>query len=201
MRSHDKKSPRVTVVACGVFKPALKVLESRLRVPRLKLKFLPSSLHLQPAKLQEEFISALNEAESKRGDVVCLYGDCFAGIKDCCIERRACKVPGTHCYEMLLGTERFRKLIDEHAGTYFLEGDLIRDFEKCCAIPLELHDEVIRKMLFKHYKRLVYVRQPVDGDLVARAERLARFLELTLQVEDADYSHLERELCKIVKPK
>ena len=200
MKSHQNRGPRVTVVACGVFKPALKALRARLRVPRLKLKFLPSSLHLQPARLQEALITTLDTARLRRGHVVCLYGDCFAGLEDYCKEQRVNKVPGTHCYEMLLGTERFRKLIDEHAGTYFLEADLIRHFKRCCAIPLELNDEEIRKMLFQHYKRLVYIRQPVDGKLVARAERLARFLELSLQVEDADYSHLERELSRIIYP-
>jgi hypothetical protein len=99
---------------------------------------------------------------------------------------------------MLLGTERFRQLIEEIAGTYFLERDLILHFQEYCLVPLELHDEEMRKSCFENYKRLLYVRQPSDPDLVSRAGELAKFLDLSLDVSDADYSHLERKLIELL---
>jgi hypothetical protein len=56
----------------------------------------------------------------------------------------------------------------------------------------------VRKYLFQHYRRLVYVRQHSDPDLVPKATDLARFLELSLEVRDADYSHLARELIRLI---
>lgn len=108
------------------------------------------------------------------------------------------KVPGVHCYEMLLGRERFRRIMNESAGTYFLEHDLIEDFENLCLRPLELYDDEMREYFFQHYERVVYVKQPLDGNLVVRANELAAFLDLTLEVEDADYSLLERELARLI---
>ena len=65
--------------------------------------------------------------------------------------------------------------------------------------PLELHDLEMRKCCFEHYRRLLYVRQPSDPNLVPKAGQLAEFLELSLQVEDADYSFLEQELVRLIE--
>jgi len=104
------------------------------------------------------------------------------------------KVPGPNCWEILLGSERFGQLIEETAGTYFLEKDLILNFEENCIEPLELYDEEMRNYCFGNYRKLLYVRQPSDPDLMSQANRLAEFLELSLEIMDADYSHLERRL-------
>jgi hypothetical protein len=99
---------------------------------------------------------------------------------------------------MLLGAERFRQLIEETAGTYFLEKDLILNFEEYCMVPLELHDEEMRKYCFAHYRRLLYVRQPSDPDLASKAGELAEFLGLSLGTRDADYSHLKRKIIELL---
>jgi hypothetical protein len=56
----------------------------------------------------------------------------------------------------------------------------------------------MRKRCFERYQRLLYVRQPSDPDLVPQASKLAKFLELSLDVSDADYSHLERKLTELI---
>ena len=108
------------------------------------------------------------------------------------------KVPGHYCYEMLLGSERFRQLIQEMAGTYFAEKDLILNFEEYCVRPLELRDEEMRRHCFGQYQRLLYIRQPSDPNLVPQAGEVAEFLELPLEIKDADYSHLEKELIELL---
>ncbi len=135
----------------------------------------------------------------KRGErVVCLYGDCFPNISEECRKRGTEKIRGCHCYELLLGRERFRRIMDETAGTYFLERDLLVDFEKCCLQPLELYDDEMRRFFFHHYQRLIYVRQPLDEDLMEKAVGLANFLELALEVREADYAALESEILSLL---
>jgi hypothetical protein len=95
---------------------------------------------------------------------------------------------------MLLGAERYRGLMEERAGTYFMEQELVVNFEEYCLVPLELHDDEMRDTFFGPYERLVYVRQPSDPDLVDAATGWAEFLGMTLTVEEADYSHLEGRL-------
>jgi hypothetical protein len=101
---------------------------------------------------------------------------------------------GFHCFEMLLGSEQYENVINEMPGTYFLERDLILNFEEYCLEPLELHDEEMRKSFFEHYERIVYLRQPSDPDLLSKANELATFLQLSLEIRDADYSHLKKIL-------
>ena len=194
--------PKITgnitrIIACAVFKPALEYLQVEDSYPDLRLTYLPSNLHLRPQKLKNRLLEAITAAQERNERVICLYGECFPDIDDFCEQHRAVKVPGHYCYEMLLGTERFQRLIEEMAGTYFLEKDLILHFEEYCVKPLELDDEEMRKHCFEHYRRLLYVRQPSDPNLVTKAGQLAEFLELSLDISDADYSHLERKLLEL----
>ena len=186
------------IFACEVFRPALNYLKLKERYPNLRITYLPGGLHLKPPKLRECLLREFRKAQRRGDQTICLYGDCFPGIEDFCKQYGIMKVPGFSCHEMLLGSERFKKLIDEVTGTYFIEEGLITNFEHYCMEPLELEDEEMRRQCFQHYKRLLYVRQPSDPDLLSKANELAQFLGLSLEVDDADYSLLEEELIKLL---
>ncbi len=195
----SNKIQKITrIIACGVFKPAIEYLQLERRYPNLRLTYLPSKLHLKPQELKRLLLREITGAKKRNERIICLYGECFPDISDFCEQHGILKVPGAYCYEMLLGTERFKQLIDETAGTYFLEEDLIINFEEYCMRPLELEDEEMRKQCFEHYKRLLYVRQPSDPDLLTTAGELAKFLEVSLEIRDADYSHLEKSLIELL---
>ena len=194
------KAGKVTrMVACGVFKPLLEYLQLEKRYPNLRLTYLPSKLHLKPQELEERLLRETNKAKKRNERIICLYGECFPDIDDFCQRHGIIKVPGFYCYEMLLGGERFEQLIEEIAGTYFLEEDLIINFAEYCMRPLELQDEEMRKQCFEHYKRLLYIRQPSDPGLEPKAGELAKFLGLDLEIQDADYSYLERKLTELIE--
>ena len=195
----SKNTVNITrIITCEVFKTALEYLQMEKRYPNLRLTYLPSQLHLRPQELKNRLLKEIASAHKRNERVICLYANCFPDIDGFCQEQGVIKVPGHYCYEMLLGSERFKRLIDEIAGTYFIEIDLIIHFEEYCAEPLELHDEEMRKFCFEHYHRLIYIRQPSDPYLVPRASELADFLELSLEIQDADYSHLEKRLIELL---
>ena len=187
------------IIACVVFKPAVEHLQLENRYPNLRLTYLPSNLHLRPQELKNRLLKEIAAAKKRNERVICLYGACFPGIDDFCEQHGAIRVPGHYCYEMLLGSERFRQLIGEMAGTYFAERDLILNFEEYCVKPLELHDEEMREYCFRQYRRLLYVHQPSDPDLVLQAGEMAEFLDLSLAISDADYSHLEKNLIELLQ--
>jgi hypothetical protein len=189
----------IRLIACGVFKPALDNLEIKKRYPHVGVTFLPSNLHVRPGQLEKSLFREIAAAQRRHEKVVCLYGDCFPDIDHFCRRHGVLKLRALYCYETFLGSERFRRILEEAAGTYFLERDLILNFEEYCVEPLELHDEEVRKCYFEHYQKLLYVRQPSDPDLVPRAIELARFLELPLEIRDADYSHLNKELHTLIE--
>jgi len=200
MAQTDKTGIITRIIACGVFKPAIEYLKLEERYPNLRLTYLPSKLHLKPLELKERLLQEVDIAQRRGERVICLYGECFPEIDDFCKQHGIMKVPGSYCYEMLLGSERFRHLMDEIAGTYFLEEGLIINFEEYCMRPLELRDEEMRRQCFEHYKRLLYVWQPSDPDLIPKASELAQFLGLSLEIQEADYSHLEKSLIELIEP-
>jgi hypothetical protein len=193
------KTRKITrIIACEVFKPALEHLRLVKRYPDLRVTYLPPVLHTRPQKLRKYLLRKIATSREKDEFIICLYGECIPDISDFCQYNKVKKVPGHSCYEILLGTERFRRFTDETAGTYFREKDLLLNFRKYCIEPLELHDKEMREYYFKHYKKLLYIRQPTDPDLRLQACQLADFLKLSLVISDADYSHLEKALIKLL---
>jgi len=189
------------LIACGAFRPALETLKLEERYCNLRLTFLPSSLHVWPDKLKRHLSREVRKAQRNNERVICLYGECFPGIDEFCERRGIVRTPVLYCYEMLLGSEQFHRIMDETAGTFFLERELIVNFDECCLEPLELYDEEMRKSYFKHYKRVLYVRQPSDLDVVPRARELAQFLNLSLEIRDADYLYFEEKLTSLIEGK
>ena len=190
---------RITrIIACDVFRAALDYLKLEDRYTNLRITYLPGRLHLKPSELKKCLMLEIRKAQRRGEQIICLYGDCFPEIGNFCKRHGITKVPGNSCYEFFLGSERFKKLLDDVTGTYFIEEGLITNFEEYCTKPLELNDEEMRRQCFQHYKRLLYVRQPLDPELLSKASELAQFLGLYLEVSDADYSCLEEELIKLL---
>jgi hypothetical protein len=79
------------------------------------------------------------------------------------------KVLGNYCYEMILGAELFQQLIENTAGTYLLKKELILNFKEYCINPVDLYDQEMRKYCFEYCRRLLYVRQPEDPELISQA--------------------------------
>ena len=202
MNKGDTDAAQTTcLIACGVFGPVLDTLRLERRYHNLRLTFLPSNLHLWPDKLKRRLSQEVRNAQRKNERIICLYGECFPDIDEFCERRGITRMPGLYCYEMLLGSEQFHSILEETAGTYFLERELIVNFHEYCVEPLELFDEEMRRSYFKHYQRLLYVRQPSDPDLVPRARELAQFLQLPLEIRDAEYLNFQRELVELIEGK
>ena len=179
------------VIACGVFRPALEHLEPENRYPHVHLTFLPSNMHLRPQKLEINLRKEIITAKGRNEKVVCLYGNCLPDMVGFCHHLGVVKVLGLHCFQMLLGGVRYQHIIEEIPGTYFLDSHLILNFEAYCAEPLELYDKEIKRLVFEHYERVLYVRQPRDPDLVSRAAEVAEFLQLSLEIQPALFTNLQ----------
>jgi len=186
------------LIACGVFRPALEHLQLERKFSHVQTIFLPSHFHINPFELKTRLRRLIQASHTRNAHPLVLYGRCFPDIEDFCQHQGAAKIPGPDCFEMLLGSERYDQLLDETAGTYFIERELIVNFEELCQKPLELDDEQLRKDYFRHYRRLLYIRQPLDPDLIPRARQLADFLKLTLAIQDADYFHIEDRICRYI---
>ena len=48
----------------------------------------------------------------------------------------------------------------------------------------------MREWYFEHYRQVVYIRQPMDPDLMKAVQAIAALLNLDVKVRDADYTDL-----------
>jgi hypothetical protein len=186
------------IIACNVFRSAIDHLGIQRRYPDLAIRYLPAHLHLQPMELRRRLLAEIAAAREHQQTVGCLYGHCFEDIEDVLEEADVPRVRAGHCFEILMGGERFHQTIQDQAGTFFMERELVENFESYCWEPLELHDPQMRRWYFEHYRRVAYIRQPQDPDLTAEAQRIAEALELGLQILESDYGELENELNQLI---
>jgi hypothetical protein len=186
------------VIACRVFEDALDFLQIKQRFPNWTIHYLPARLHLRPDELKMRVFDAIQAARRCGAGACCLYGQCFPDIDHCLTQQGVFRAPCAHCFEIFLGPERYRRLTAEETGTYFIEKQLIVNFDDYCWKPMELHDPAIRRWYFEHYRQIVYIRQPNDPNLAGSAEALAKRLGLPLRIEDADYRDLDAVLVETI---
>ena len=181
----------VHIIACSVFKDAITYLADWIADRPFTFRYLPSNLHLYPQNLKTQLLQSIQETKVAHSCMGCLYGQCFDTIDQDLLPARVLRIPCCHCYEILLGSRRYHDIIAEEAGTFFVEKELLLDFDRLCRIPLELDDSDLRELYFKHYHRLVYIRQPLDPDLSDQIHSVVELLKLELMVKDADYTELK----------
>jgi len=194
----DKPIQPVHIMSCGVFRSVLEELQLVERFPGLYVTYFPSNLHINPHELKKYLLKEIIASQKNNDRIICLYGECFPDIDILCKQYGVIKVEGHHCYEIFLGRRKFREIMDESAKTYFLEKDLVLNFEEYCVKPLELYDEGMKELFFKNYERLVYVRQPSDPDLIPTINSIADFLGLSVIIRDADYSNFEKAIIDLI---
>lgn len=194
---HERRGPHaVTIdadhplIACDVFRSALQHLGVDRPDGSGDIIYLPAHLHLRPHTLRDQLQQCIACRSADRQPAGCLFGQCCPDIDQLLQPRGIDRIACGHCYEILLGRTAYRRLMDRQPGTFFLEKEVILNFDALCRTPLELDDPQIRAWTFEHYRQTVYIRQPRDPDLAARAQWIADFLSLPLLVLDADYGDL-----------
>lgn len=181
----------IHIIACSVFKDAIASLADEIADRPFSFIYLPSNLHLRPNVLRTKLLACIRRTKENHPRVGCLYGRCFEDIDRCIEPQGVIRIPCSHCYEILLGHRRHKEITDSQPGTFFVEKELLLDFDELCRRPLELDDPEMRDLYFKHYRQIVYIRQPRDPDLTAQLSAVADILKLKLHIEDADYTELK----------
>ncbi|MGH7764482.1 MAG: DUF1638 domain-containing protein, partial [Candidatus Dormibacteraceae bacterium] len=107
---------------------------------------------------------------------------------------------GPHCYEMFAGADRFQQVAEVRPGTFFLTDWLVRNFERAVIRGLGLdRDPQLKAMVFGNYEALMYLRQMPNPSLAARAQSIATYLELPLEIVDVGLGELEARLAELVE--
>lgn len=187
-------------VICGALGREVKEIVDR-RAWDVDIYGVSALLHLYPSRIVEELREKLHALRPRYHRLVVVYGDCgtTGKLEPLLEEVGATRVRGPHCYEMFAGAKRFAEISDERPGTFFLTDWLVRNFDRAVVrgLGLDRHPD-LKPMLFGHYEAVVYLRQVPNPRLAERAQRIAAYLGLPLEIEDVGLGELEDRLAELV---
>jgi uncharacterized protein DUF1638 len=189
------------LVICGALGAEVKEIVDR-RGWKVEIHGLSALLHLYPSRIVTELREKLAALKPRFDRLVVVYGDCgTAGRLDPILDEfDARRVRGPHCYEMLAGPELFEKVADEKPGTFFLTDWLVRNFDRAVVrgLGLDRYPD-LKEMLFGNYEAVLYLRQVPNPRLAEKADGIATYLGLPLEIRDVGLGELEDRLAALVE--
>ena len=187
-------------VICGALGKEVKDIVDR-RGWDVDIYGISAMLHLYPNRIVEELRERLHALRPRYEHLVVVYGDCgtTGRLEPILDEVGAARVRGPHCYEMLAGEDLFARVSDERPGTFFLTDWLVRNFERAVVrgLGLDRHPE-LKEMLFGNYEAVLYLRQVPNPRLAIKADEIATYLGLPLEINDVGLGQLESRLAELM---
>jgi hypothetical protein len=174
------------VIACGALASELRAVLAGQGLDAVDVRYLPANLHNRP----ERIVPALQRLIAREGgdrDIFVAYADCgTGGTLDAFLAAHPGigRLPGAHCYEFFAGSERFAALHDAEPGTFYLTDFLAKHFDALVwrGLGLDRHPELL-SAYFGNYRRVVFLSQTDDPDVVRVARDAAARLGLTFEHE------------------
>ncbi|HKV86648.1 MAG TPA: DUF1638 domain-containing protein [Candidatus Dormibacteraeota bacterium] len=192
---------KTALVMCGALGREVKEIVDR-RGWNVDLYGVSALLHLYPSRIVDELREKLHALRPNYETLVVVYGDCgtTGKLEPLLEEVGAVRLRGPHCYEMFAGEELFARVAEERPGTFFLTDWLVRNFDRAVmrGLGLDAHPE-LKSMLFGNYQGVLYLRQAPNARLAERAERIAEYLGLPLEIVDVGLGELEDRLAELVE--
>lgn len=188
----------VLIIACGALAREVKAIADQL--PDFTLQCFPATLHNHPDRIVPAITTILNDTAGQYDRTVLALGDCGTGgaLDRLCDARGLQRLPGAHCYAFFAGVPVFDAMMEEELGTFFLTDFLARQFDAMVMRPLGLDRKPeLRDMYFGNYKRLVFLSQTNDNDLLARAKAAADTLGLSFEHRATGLSPFARDLSRL----
>jgi len=162
---------------------------------------IPAIDHMFPERIAPDVEKRYLEIRDQYHRVIVVFGDCGSrgALDDLLTKYSLERIDGPHCYEMY-GGQTFHDLMDEEPGTFFLTDFLVRGFRGTILKGLGLDRfPQLKEDYFRNYHRLVYMVQNHNTDLIERAQRIAEYLELPLELRHTGYGLLEERLVALMQ--
>lgn len=153
--------------------------------------------HVFPERIAPDVEARILAARDEFDHLLVVYGDCGSkGALDEMLSRYPDinRIEGPHCYEFFAG-DQFEKILEEEPGTYILTDFMVRTFNGLIlkSMGLDRFPE-LKKDYFSNYQRLVYLMQIENQEYITKAQRIAEYLELPLEVRFTGLGLLESRL-------
>ncbi len=190
---------KIALIACGALAREVLAIKEKHQLD-VTLFCAPALLHNHPHKIPDAIRKRIRKLREQFDQLIVVYGDCGTGeMLDVMLDEEGVKrIAGPHCYEMY-AAEKFDILMEEELGTFFLTDYMVRSFDHLVieGLGLDEHPE-LRDDYFGRYKRVVYLAQTDDANLLLKAQHAAESLRLPLEVRHTGYGALEQRLLELV---
>src|SRR5256885_14297914 len=157
--------------------------------------------HFYPKKIVEAVDRKLKQWSTGYQQAVVVYGDWgTAGALEPVLERYgAVGVRGPHGCEMFAGSD-FDRITEERPATFFLTDWLVRNFERAVVrgLGLDRYPD-LKPLYFQNYTDLLFLAQFADPRLKEKAQEIATYLGLPLEVRQVGVGDLETRLAAPVE--
>ncbi|MFQ5400602.1 MAG: DUF1638 domain-containing protein [Anaerolineae bacterium] len=156
--------------------------------------------HMFPERIAPDVEKRYLAIREQFDRVIVVYGDCGSrgAVDELLAKYDLERVDGPHCYEMY-GGSAFQTLMDEEPGTFFLTDFLVRGFRGAILKGLGLDRfPQLKDEYFRNYKRIVFLTQNVNEELLTQAKQAADYLSLPLEIRHTGYGLLEERLVKMM---
>lgn len=199
-RNYDVTTPKraipekVHVIACGALAREILSICAVDGLDHIDLQCLPAILHNHPERIAPAVEAAIGKARAAgAGRIFVGYAECGTqGALDAlCARENVERIAGPHCFSFFAGNDDFARRWDDDFTSFFLTDFLARQFDAFVVGPLGLdrHPE-LREIYFGNYRKLVYLAQTKDDELLARARKAAEFLGLEFEHRFTAYGDL-----------
>jgi len=191
------------VIGCGALGRELLALVRRNGLDEVEVRCLPAGLHNRPERIAAAVDERIRAARGRYRSIFVAYGDCGTGgaLDRILATHGVERLPGAHCYEIYAGAGAFARLAEEEPGTFYLTDFLARSFERLVieGLGLDRHPE-LQPLYFARYRRLVYLSQRDDPELLDLARRAAARLGLAFEHRPTGYGDLEPAIAALRSP-
>jgi len=203
-RNYDVTKPKraipekVHVIACGALAREILAVCAANGLDHIDLQCLPAILHNHPDRIAPAVAEAIARARAAGFERIFIaYAECGTGgeLDALCARESVGRIAGPHCFSFFAGNDDFARRWDDDFTAFFLTDFLARQFEAFVIEPLGLdrHPE-LRDAYFGNYRKLVYLAQTDDEELLARARVAAETLGLEFEHRFTGYGDLPEAL-------
>ena len=200
----DKGTAGTLVIACGAIAHELLAVTRANGWQHLDIQCLPAHWHNTPQKITPAIQARIEQFKSQYDQIFVAYADCGTGGQlDKLLEKHDIqRLPGDHCYGFFAGQHKFDAMAEAELGTFYLTDYLAEHFQRLVmdGMGISKHPPLLNEY-FKHYTRLLYLRQDPRGrhaqSRMEKAKAAAKALNLTLEVRDTGLEPFTRSLAPI----
>lgn len=156
--------------------------------------------HMVPERIAPDVEKRILALRERYDRLIVVFGDCGSrGALDEVLDRHGIeRIAGPHCYE-IYGGQTFHQLMAEEPGTFFLTDFLLRTFRGTVVKGLGLDRfPQLKADYFCNYRRVIYLAQNDTPELRQKAQVVADYLELPLEIRVTGYGLLEERLVALM---